>query len=606
MEKSEKYEINPDESYGRKRQRSERNPSLALSHDKEDNAFQSQTYAKFETKGTFRSACSSFSMDTGRFLSVKVTQMTDFAGGIPLDWNKSDGIVYVDSTDSHTVIIGATGSKKSRLIAMPSVKILGSAGESMIICDPKAEIYHRTAWDLKRKGYDINVINLRNPERGSSWNPLSIPYQFYASGDVDRAYEFINDIATNLMLSEIATKDPYWDYSACNLFFGLTLLLFKLCKYRGLSANYANIGNLLALRREMFKGEDKHNVQTSSLWRFAELDDIIAANLQGIVVTPDKTMSCILSTFDQKLRCFMFQPNLIQMLSHNTVKLDTIGEQKTAFYLIMPDEKTSYHKLITIFIKQSYEYIIYNAQHNGNSMLPIRLNYILDEFTSLPAIGDFPTMITAARSRNIRFNLIVQSKHQLLQRYQDETETILSNCSNWIFLTSREISLLREISELCGTRKDQRQLVSVSFLQHLNKDEGEALVLSGRMNPYQAHLADIDFYDRGVYQELPLEFSRWDNNCTISSFKGLLEEEPQEQHTEFPAIESLAVQDKDVAQSELMEKERLQKELEAKFDELFGDLDDGSDEDTSPAPPESSAAPKIVSQRLLRKRKRQG
>ena len=587
MEKIEKYEINPDEGYGRKRQRSERNPSLALGHDKEDNAFQNQVYAKFETKGTFRSTCSSFSMDTGRFLSVKVTQMTSFAGGIPLDWNKSDGIVYVDSTDSHTVIIGATGSKKSRLIAMPSVKILGSAGESMIICDPKAEIYHRTARDLKRKGYDINVINLRNPERGSSWNPLSIPYQFYASGDVDRAYEFINDIATNLMLSEITTKDPYWDYSACNLFFGLTLLLFKLCKYRGPSADYANI-------------------QTSSLWRFAELDDIIAANLQGIVVTPDKTMSCILSTFDQKLRCFMFQPNLIQMLSHNTVKLDTIGERKTAFYLIMPDEKTSYHKLITIFIKQSYEYIIYNAQHKGNSMLPIRLNYILDEFTSLPAIGDFPTMITAARSRNIRFNLIVQSKHQLLQRYQDETETILSNCSNWIFLTSREISLLREISELCGTRKDQRPLVSVSFLQHLNKDEGEALVFSGRMNPYQAHLADIDFYDQGVYQELPLEISRWDNSCTISSFKGLLEEESQDQHTEFLAIEPLATQDKDVAQSELMEKEQIQKELEAKFDELFGDLDDDSDENTSPAPPESSAVSKTVSQRLLRKRKRQG
>jgi len=301
----------------------------------------------------------------------------------------------------------------------------------------------------------------------------------------------------------------------------------------------------------------------------------------------------------------MLQPNLIQMLSHNTVKLDAIGEQKTAFYLIMPDEKTSYHKLITIFIKQSYEYIIYNAQHNGNNMLPIRLNYILDEFTSLPAIGDFPTMITAARSRNIRFNLIVQSKHQLLQRYQEETETILSNCSNWIFLTSREISLLREISELCGTRKDQRPLVSVPFLQHLNKDEGEALVLSGRMNPYQAHLADIDFYDQGVYQELPLELSRWDNNCTISSFKGLLKDESHDQLAEFLDIESLAIPDKDVAQAKLMEEKRLQKELEAKFDELFGDLDDGSDKDTSPAPPKSSAAPKIVSQRLLRKRKRQ-
>lgn len=85
-------------------------------------------------------------------------------GGVPLSWTAGKASVRVDQTDSHSLIIGPTGSKKTRLIAMPAVRILGCAGESLIISDPKAEIYTRTAGYLKGKDYDVNVINLRNPD----------------------------------------------------------------------------------------------------------------------------------------------------------------------------------------------------------------------------------------------------------------------------------------------------------------------------------------------------------------------------------------------------------------------------------------------------------
>lgn len=175
--------------------------------------------------------------------------------------------------------------------------------------------------------------------------------------------------------------------------------------------------------------------------------------------------------------------------------------------MIMPDEKTSYHKLVSVFVKQSYEYFIYLAQKNlyeeeiRVGHLPIRINYILDEFSSLPTIADFPAMITAARSRNIRFVLFIQSKHQLKQRYGEETDTIVTNCVNWVFLTTRELSLLEEISKLCGT-KEQNPILSVSQLQRLSKEEGEALLLIGRNKPYIAKLPDIDVYDRGKYKGL--------------------------------------------------------------------------------------------------------
>lgn len=133
-------------------------------------------------------------------------------GGIPLLYDSDK--IYVDNSDSHSLIIGATGSKKTRLLVLPLVHILGYTEESMIITDPKAEVYNRTASMLKNKGYEIIVLNFRNPSTGSCWNPLAIPFEMYKNGDRDRAHEFINDIALNLMLAEKSTKDVFWDYSA--------------------------------------------------------------------------------------------------------------------------------------------------------------------------------------------------------------------------------------------------------------------------------------------------------------------------------------------------------------------------------------------------------
>lgn len=428
--------------------------------------------------------------------------------GIPLVWNQKDGRVTVDHTDSHTLVIGPTGSKKSRLIAMPLVRILGSARESMIISDPKAEIYNRTASYLKQQGYDIFVLNLRAPLHGSRWNPLAIPYEFFCQGEIDRAYEFVNDIAENLIQSEKSQSDPFWDNSAGSFFFGLVLLLFKYCKDYNKGKEYVHIGNVIRLRNILLSKKRDRNRER--LWKYAKTDAIISAALIGTVETANDTRAGILSVFDQKVRMFLIQPNLMDMLSVNEIDFDSIGNKPTAVFLIVPDEKTGYHGLVSLFIKQSYEYIIHRAQlevgtdgfHVG--MLANRVNYVLDEFSSLPTIKDFPAMMTASRSRNIRFTLIIQSKHQLLQRYKEETETIQTNCNNWIFLTSKELQLLQELSEMCGkTSSDApKPVLSISMLQHLDKEKGEALLLCGRTKPCITRLPDIDVYDNRQFDKM--------------------------------------------------------------------------------------------------------
>lgn len=419
--------------------------------------------------------------------------------------------IYVDREDSHTIIFGSTGSKKTRLVIMPTVRLLGLAGESMILIDPKAELYDRTANDLAHRGYTIIAINFRNPSIGDCWNPLEIPYQFYKKEDYDRSYEFVNDIVNNIMLDQVSAKDPYWDQSAADLLFGLILMLFDLCKNRRPKANMVdydsfsnpvfsgkdvNISTIIQLRNKQFTN---NALSKSEYWkREKQKNSLISISLMGTVTAPPTgTQPSILSTFDQKMRMFMLQNNLTKMMSTNTFSFAQVGhsKRKHAFYIIMPDEKTTYHKLVSLFIKQSYEYLIYQAQQQETKCFDTRINYLLDEFASLPKINDFPAMISAARSRNIRFNIVVQSQSQLKQRYGEDSETIKSNCNNWLFLTSRELSLLKELEALCGTGHGNNSIFSISRLQHLKKEEGEALLLCRRLHPFLTRLFDIDKYD---------------------------------------------------------------------------------------------------------------
>lgn len=437
-----------------------------------------------------------FDINTHRFSGKK--SLDGQIGGFPLLYIKDKQQLAVDASDNHTLVVGASGSKKTRALVLPAIKVLGYAGESMIINDPKGELYNRTAGELRDLGYSIVTVNLRDPSVGHAWNPLQIPYNYYKAGDMDKAAEFANDIANTLILGEIASDDPFWGYSAYDCCLGLIMLLFKLCKEMDYPDNAVNISNLLRLRRKLF--ENGVNAKNSPLWKWASMDELIAASLTGSVMTAQDTMRGILATLDQKLRALAIQPSLLEMLANSTFDIEKIGQRKTAVYLITPDEKTTYSSIVAMFISQSYQHLIYSATQNGGR-LSIRVNYILDEFSSLPAIGsDFPSMISAARSRNIRYLICIQSKSQLVKRYKEEAATILSNCTNWIVLFTRELELLREVSELCGQKKDRTPNVSVYDLQHLSKEKDEALLLAGKAKPCLVNLLDIDHFGERSYK----------------------------------------------------------------------------------------------------------
>lgn len=230
----------------------------------------------------------------------------------------------------------------------------------------------------------------------------------------------------------------------------------------------------------------------TDIWKFASEDELIAARLSGSVFAPNDTMSSILSVFDNKMSIFSLQPTLLKMLANNDFDIADIGQKKTALFMVIPDEKTTFSALCSLFIKQSYEYLIFTAMQTGHKTVANRVNYCLDEFSALPIIADFPAMITAARSRDIRFLLVVQSQSSLKRKYKEDADTIIGNCTNWIFFTSRELGLLRELSELCGMQRNNLPNISTYELQHLSKDKREALLLCGRYKPAKVAMIDID------------------------------------------------------------------------------------------------------------------
>jgi type IV secretion system protein VirD4 len=410
-------------------------------------------------------------------------------GGMPL-YADSKGI-YVEHEDYHTLIMGLTGAGKSRRIIMPSLWLFALSGESIIVTDPKAELYERTLPLLEEQGYNVYVINLREPKKSNCWNPLDIPYKLYKNGDRDHALELVTDMA-DCIVKDSASREPYWHNSAADLFTGLLAVLFECAK-----ENEIHLKSLRTFKSEAFTENDDSSVFIKECFLdYVNKSSFVYSVLNGTVGVCDSTRGCIVSTFDQAMKAFFCQDGLLDMLSFSDFGMNSIGKKKTAVFLITPDENTIYHKLISVFVKQCYTELILEAQKYPDKKLPLRVNFILDEFANLPEISDFSSMISASRSRNIRFNLIIQGLQQLKHRYGVNAETIKGNCENWIYLHSRDFSLLDEIICLAGKKNSEENLLTVSMLQTLDKEKGEALVFHKRLHPFIANLKDIDQYPK--------------------------------------------------------------------------------------------------------------
>lgn len=422
------------------------------------------------------------------------------AAGIPLINNGKE--IWVDNGEYHNLVIGSTGSGKTQTIVKPMVNLLAKKGESMIITDPKGEIYKYAASALKERGYKIIVLNFREPAHGNAWNPLTLPYRYYKEGNTDKSTELLDDVALNILYDQTkkSNDSDFWEKSAADYFSGLALGLFYDAKEKEVNLNSINYMSSVGEERYATSNYIKEYFNLKG----PESSPYIFAS--NTINAPNETKGGILSTFRQKIRLFSSRESLSEMLAYSDFNMQDIGREKTAVFMIIHDEKKTYHSLMTIFIKQCYETLIDVAQENGGK-LPFRTNFILDEFANMPPLKDVDSMVSAARSRDIRFTFIIQNFAQLNDVYGKEVaEIIKGNCGNLVYLISTELAALEEISKMCGEVKSKEKdktastpLVTVSDLQKLKLFQ--AIIIRLRMNPFKTKLEPDFKMDWGMTRE---------------------------------------------------------------------------------------------------------
>ena len=456
------------------------------------------------------------------------------AAGVALVNNGKE--MWVDNGEYHNLIIGSTGSGKTECVVKPLVNLLSKKGESMVITDPKGEIYQYCGEYLKKQGYNIVILNFRDPEKGNSWNPLALPYMYYKQGNQDKATELLEDVSLNILYDKSEGGDSaFWQKSAADYFSGLTMGLFMDAKEKEVNLNSINFMSTVGEER---RGTKTYIQEYFNLKGEASPAYIFASNT---INAPNETKGGILSTFRQKIRLFSTKENLSEMLSYSDFDMRDIGNKKTAVFMIIHDEKKTYHGLMTIFIKQCYETLIDCAQANGGK-LTYRTNFILDEFANMPPLKDVDSMVTAARSRAIRFSFIIQNFAQLNDVYGEEVaQVIKGNCGNLIYLISTELKALEEISKMCGEVKSKEKdktastpLVTVSDLQKLKLFQ--AIIIRWRKNPFKTDLAPDFKIDWGIERKDAVLPTREKTQIELFDVKKFVSEKKKEEAMNNPGM----------------------------------------------------------------------
>ena len=448
---------------------------------------------------------------------------------------KGKELEIISTSALHALIVGTTGSGKTTGFVDQNIAILGkSKGKpSMIIADPKKELYEKHAKQLESEGYKISTLDLREPYSSARWNPMQVLIRrirqvrelqldmkqdgnkylacgevFQSHGDArTRVQELKDEIFENAMdlvytLCPVQNKDqPTWEEGARNLIFGLVLAFCEDVisgkmdeKQLQLFNVYHNITkycseDTTALKQYLLEGRDE----------FSKVRGLV----NTVLITSDKTLTSYLSEVNSYMQQ-LADDGILSMTSENDIDIANMDESPNALFVIVPDERFTRHRFVTLFLTQTYKELVEKANANlrkkqtDTAILKRRAYFILDEYGNLPKMENIEGMVTVGRSRGIRYLFVLQSFSQLNAKYgKDIADIVKTNCNVKIFIGSDDADTRKEFSELCGQKKNKnfsvntnaenpassntgasnQPLITVGMLERLNGDEkGDAIV----------------------------------------------------------------------------------------------------------------------------------
>lgn len=406
------------------------------------------------------------------------------AAGPILDFE--NGRCWSFDGEGHVMILGVSGSGKSRRCTIPMLKNFIRNGQSAVIADAKGELYANTKDEIPDR-YDVHVIDFTNLYDGDAegWNPLAAPYELWISGIPKNrhvAEQMVEELA-HAMYPETSNKDPFWINEAKNVFIALVYTLFALAKPE--EVNLAGVYYLLA------KGEASLGDSTylSTLVGMMKDHKNIAMQLLSYITTASDTRGGIRSVFLDGLSIATKSESVRNFLSHDDLHINKLsGNKPTLIYIITPDWTPIYEGLTGVLVSQLMNHYVRIAENDYGGKLPVRVNVLLEELGNIGrSISNLPHLLTAGRSRNIRVEFVLQAMSQLTDVYgSSKATTITSNCDVRILFRVNHWDTLTEFSKICGEKEVYREghvvyepLITQSQLAAM--ETGQALILiSGR------------------------------------------------------------------------------------------------------------------------------
>ncbi|WP_281818405.1 VirD4-like conjugal transfer protein, CD1115 family [Vallitalea longa] len=398
-------------------------------------------------------------------------------GGLVLGYDKLKGnekIYYIDD-DVHTLCIGATRSGKTRAVVLQTIGTLALSGESMVISDPKGELMGYTVPYLRKMGYKVITIDFKNPLKSTRYNFLQPIIDAVDEDDIPKAIDKTWDL-TSQLVGEAKGERIWTDGEASIIASSIMAVVYD---NRGrLNKKYQNMTNVYYFISEMCKSI---NGKMPLLEYIKTLKQSHPAKglLSISEVAPNKTRGSFYTAALTTLRLFT-NPLINSMTYTSDYDPQKLGEEKTALFIVLPDEKTTYYSLASLLVSQHYELLVNEADKRGGR-LKKRVNFVLDEYGNFVKIADFGAKLTVGGGRGIRFNLFVQSFAQIDEKYGKEVaKTIKSNCENWIYLQADDLETLEEISKKLGNYTVSTYTLSASHGKYSTPSSSHSLNLTSR------------------------------------------------------------------------------------------------------------------------------
>lgn len=346
---------------------------------------------------------------------------------------------YKHQRNLNILVVGGSGSGKTRFFCKPGIM---SVNCSYLIVDPKGEMLRSTGYLLQEEGYDIKVFDLIHPNQSDGYNPFT-----YIRDEPD-VLKLMDNLVKNTTPTKGTSNDPFWEKAEIAL--DSALMLYLLSEAPKEEQNFEMLMFMLECARVM-EEDDQYQSPLDLLFQSLEERDPTHVAVREYKVykqAAGKTAKSILISCGARLAPFDIK-ELRDLMSYDELELDTLGDRKTALFLIMSDTDSTFNFVIAMLQSQLFNLLCDKADDEYGGKLPVHVRCLLDEFANIGQIPQFEKLIATIRSREISASIILQSQSQLKAIYKDAAEIILDNADSTLFLGGRGKNA-KDISENLG------------------------------------------------------------------------------------------------------------------------------------------------------------